>query len=93
MDGYMNFARNKNNMCEISLDASYPVLSSLPTNNITVRISNFLIFGPGVGDSILTRADDSTFGPFLISQKIPYLGSYYSSYYIKCLYYLLYKNT
>jgi hypothetical protein len=66
MDGYMNFARNKNNMCEISLDASYPVLSSLPTNNITVRISNFLIFGPGVGDSILTRADDSTFGPFLI---------------------------
>ncbi len=47
--------------------------SSVPINS-TVAIKNFLIFGPGVGDSILTKADDSTIGPFSISQTIPYLN-------------------
>jgi hypothetical protein len=50
--------------------------------NTTVDIKNFLTFGPGVGDLILTRADDTLFGPFSISQSIPYLDSFYLSYYI-----------
>jgi len=82
MNGYMFFERNNNNMCEIASYASYPIVTNVPTNNINVTIKNFLIFGPGVGDSILTKADDSTFGPFSISQTIPYLNSYYSNYYI-----------
>lgn len=50
--------------------------------NLIVNIRNFLVFGPGAGDSVLTKADDSTFGPFPISETISYFNLYYSSYYI-----------
>ncbi len=52
------------------------------TINLTVNKRNFLVFGPGAGDSVLTKTDDLTFGPFPISEAISYFDSYYSSYYI-----------
>jgi len=52
------------------------------TINLTVNKRNFLVFGPGAGDSVLTKTDDLTFRPFPISEAISYFDSYYSSYYI-----------
>ncbi len=101
MNGYMYFARNKNNMCGIASYATYPILSKTPTNrtttyrsttsvstttqmpsNLIVNLNNFLVFGPGAGDSILSKADDTIFGPYALTQNTPYLDSTYSSFFI-----------
>ncbi len=55
--------------------------TQLPSNLI-VNINKFLVFGPGAGDSVLTKADDTIFGPYPLSQTMPYLDSSYSNYFI-----------
>ena len=44
--------------------------------------SIFFAFGLAAGDSILTKGDDICFGSLSIGQFIPYLDSYYSSFYV-----------
>lgn len=59
---------------------STDVFADVPMN-LTVNIRNFLVFGPAAGDSLVPMEDWLVYGPISMSESIPYLNSFYSSFY------------
>jgi hypothetical protein len=56
--------------------------TTTPTTTTSITDTNFLNYNSSAGDSVLTKGDDDTFGPFPMTQPIPYLDTFYSNYYI-----------
>jgi len=88
--GYMLYARNKNNMCNIAYRTFYPVvandlttlITATPTSTTKSASSIMYPYGTGMCDTLVPKNDDGSIGPIDLGVPFPFFDKVYSTFYI-----------
>ena len=91
--GYMFYARNKNNMCNIAYRTFYPIVakdlaspstSITTTTTTTTKSTNSIMYpyGTGVCDTLVPKNDDGSIGPIDLGVPFPFFDKVFSTFYI-----------
>jgi hypothetical protein len=91
--GYMLYARNKNNMCNIAYRTFYPIVANdltSPSTSITTTAASttksasliMYPYGTGVCDTLVPKNDDGSIGPIDLGVPFPFFDKVFSTFYI-----------